>query len=112
MKLSESLSDSSCTNQTRLEDREFSAFIVAVTQLFGPNQPRRSAQDGLEELELMDSRRRSEVPSWRVVTIAASARLAIRVSVLPHASSLRTSTTSTKVSPIPSSNCFASVFLV
>ena len=79
MKPSESLSNSFHANQTRLAEREFSAFIVAVTQLFGPDQARRSVEDWLEASEPMASTFRCEVRNWRAVTIAASVRLATRV---------------------------------
>lgn len=65
--------------QTHLAERELSAFICAVTKLYGPKQARFSAEDWLEESELMDSPPRSEDRNWRAVTIAASARLANRV---------------------------------
>ena len=54
---------------------------------------------------------RSTSRDWRAVTIAASARLANRVTVTLHRTPLVAST-DTKVSPIPSSNCFQSTLLV
>jgi plasmid stabilization system protein ParE len=76
---SELFTDSSYVNQTRLAERELSAFIGAVTKLFGPEQARASTQDWLEEAELMDSPPRSAGRNWRAVTIAASVRLASRI---------------------------------
>jgi hypothetical protein len=67
--------------QTHLAERELSAFIRAVTKLYGREQARLAAEDWLEESELMDSPPRSEDRNWRAVTITASARLASRVNV-------------------------------
>ena len=49
--------------QTHLAERELSAFIAAVTELFGPEP----TEDWLDESELMDSPPRSEARNWRVV---------------------------------------------
>ena len=75
----EAFSDSIYEEQTHLAERELSSFIAAVTELYGAEQGRLSAEDWLDESELMDSPPRSEVRNWRAVTIAASARLANRV---------------------------------
>ena len=80
----ESFSDSICKEQTQIAEREFSAFISAVKELHGPEQAQLSAMDWLDELELMDSQRASMSQHWRVVTIAASARLANRLNARPH----------------------------
>lgn len=72
--------------QTHLAERGLSSFIGAVTKLYGAEQARLSAEDWLDESELMDSPPRSEMRDWRAVTIAASARLASRVSVPTHRS--------------------------
>jgi hypothetical protein len=70
--------------QTHIAERELSAFISAVTELFGPDQARLSAEDWLQEAELLDSPPRSISRNWRAVTIAASARLANRVNAALH----------------------------
>ena len=75
----ESFSDSSYVNPTQLAERELSAFIGAVTKLFGPEQALTSTDDWLKEAELMDSQPGSTARDWRAVTIAASARLASRI---------------------------------
>ena len=107
MTQSESLSNSLCTDQTHLAERELSAFIAAVAELFGADQARMSAEDWLDETELMDVSHRSTPRDWRAITIAASVRLANRLNVALHCQrSLGASTTSTQVSPIPSSKCF------
>ena len=75
----EPFSDSIYEEQTHRAERELSSFIAAVTEIYGPEQGRLSAEDWLDESDAMDSPPRSEVRNWRAVTIAASARLANRV---------------------------------
>jgi hypothetical protein len=112
MKQSESFSNSSCTDQVHLAERELSAFTAAVAELFGADQARVSAEDWLDELELMDASHRSTRRDWRAITIAASVRLANRLNVALHRqTSLGISTTGTQVSQIPSPNCFDSTLL-
>ena len=107
MTQSESFANWLYTDQTHLAERELSAFIAAVAELFGANQARISAEDWLDETELVDVSPRSTRRDWRAVTIAASVRLANRLNVALHCQrSLSTSTTGTQVSPIPSSNRF------
>jgi hypothetical protein len=65
--------------QVQLAERELSAFIASVKTSYGPEQASLSAEDWLEESELMDSAPRSETRNWRAATIAASARLANRL---------------------------------
>jgi hypothetical protein len=59
-------------------ERELSAFIIAVTDLFGPKQAEESAEDWLRELVAC-----TDLPAsageWRTLTIAAATRLANRV---------------------------------
>ena len=81
MTASDSFSDSIYEEETLLAERELSSFIAAVTKLYGPDQAKLSAEDWLDESEVMDSPPRSEERNWRAVTIAASARLANRVNV-------------------------------
>lgn len=95
----ESFSDSNYEEQKRLAERELSSFLAAVTELFGQEQARLSEKDWLDESELMDASPMSANRKWRAVTIAASARLADRISptlARPN---------DTKVSPIPTSDC-------
>jgi hypothetical protein len=84
-----SFSNSNCENQVRMAERELSAFIRAVTELFGPEQARLSTEDWLDEAELMDSPPRATSRGWRAVTIAASARLANRGTLARIIESLR-----------------------
>ena len=81
MKQSESFSNSPCTDEIHLAERELSAFIAAVADSFGAVQARVSAEDWLDELEVMDVSRRSTHRDWRSITIAASVRLANRLKV-------------------------------
>jgi hypothetical protein len=62
-------------------ERELSAFIAAVTTLFGEEQAKLSAEDWLDESASIDITPQSTCRDWRTVTIAASARLASRLSV-------------------------------
>jgi len=79
----ETTTNSTYEEQTCLAERELSSFIAAVTALYGPEQARLSEKDWLEEFELMDSLPLSSNRQWRAVTVAASARLAHRVSIMP-----------------------------
>ena len=84
MNESELFSNSLYTDQMHLAERELSAFIAAVAELSGPEQARLSAEDWLDESELMDTPYRSTSRDWRTVTIAASARLATRLNIAFH----------------------------
>jgi hypothetical protein len=68
-----------------MAERELSAFLNAVTQLFGSEQAELSAKDWLRELIVVDGLPAS-TQEWRLITAKASTRLASRVS----ASSLST----------------------
>jgi hypothetical protein len=74
-------SNSLYEEQTHLAERELSSFIAAVADLYGPEQAMFSANDWLEESELIDTPPRSEPRDWHAITIAASARLAHRAAV-------------------------------
>jgi hypothetical protein len=65
-----------CADLMTMAQRELSAFIRAVTDLFGSEQARLSAEDWLDELASMDCLPGSTSRDWRAVTIAALARLA------------------------------------
>ena len=56
-------------------ERELSAFVAAVHQLFGPEQARYAADNWMEELEQTDRMSEAQAIDWRAVTIAAAARL-------------------------------------
>jgi hypothetical protein len=84
MNTKESFSNSICREQMQMGEREFSAFITAVKELHGSEQAELSAVDWLDELEFADRQPGSTSRHWRVVTIAASARLANRLNAGPH----------------------------
>jgi hypothetical protein len=63
-----------------LAERELGAFIGAVTEVFGPEQARIAAEDWVDELESMDALPGPATRDWGSVTVAASARLARRLS--------------------------------
>jgi len=86
----ETFSDAAYQEQAHLAERELSSFIAAVTEFYGPEQARMSAEDWLDESELMNSPPKSEIRDWRAVTIAASARLASRVTAFSHRSIMPT----------------------
>ncbi|HTW78116.1 MAG TPA: hypothetical protein VME23_01100 [Terracidiphilus sp.] len=58
-----------------LAEKELSAFMCAVDQLFGAEQARQSALDWIEELERMHWPSGDSIPDWRRATVGASARL-------------------------------------
>jgi hypothetical protein len=86
MSTEELFSDSAYTNEMHVAEGELSAFIRAVKELYGPEQATLSAEDWLDESELIDSAPRSTSRDWRAVTIAASARLADRLNAAPRQS--------------------------
>ena len=59
--------------------RELGAFIHVVSELYGSEEARLSAQDWLDELELLDCMPEPTPRDWRSVTAAAASRLAKRV---------------------------------
>jgi hypothetical protein len=107
----ESFSSSIYEEQTQLAERELFAFIAAVTKLYGPEQARLSAEDWLDESDLMDGPPRSEVRDWRAVTIAASARLANRIDAEQYRQRSLPASSDIKVSAMTSSNCAAQFVL-
>jgi hypothetical protein len=111
MNKDESFDSLACAGQVHFAERELASFIGAVKELFGPEQALLSADDWLDESELMDCAPRSTNRDWRAVTVAASARLANRLTAARDHRT-RASSTDPKVSPILSSNCFVSALLV
>ena len=61
-----------------LAERELSAFVTAVTELFGSEQAEASAEEWFRELMASDDFP-ATTREWRTVTITAAAKLAIRV---------------------------------
>lgn len=107
MKRTNSISNR-CAEELRFAERQLAAFLAAVTELYGPEQARFSAEDWIEELEQMDGAPRAIGRDWRAVTIAASDRLARRINVEATSEEIarRRSKTDTTVLSISSSNCF------
>jgi hypothetical protein len=89
-----------------IAERELGAFIRAVTELYGPEQARLAAEYWVDELELMDALPGPTRRDWGSVTVAASTQLARRLNLNLDRATPRVASTDTKVSPIPSSNCF------
>jgi len=77
----ESFADLIYDEHTHLAERELFSFITAVEQLYGSEQARLSEMDWLDESDSMDNLPFPTERDWRTVTIAASARLANRLSV-------------------------------
>ncbi len=71
--------------------------------VFGPEQARLAAEDWVDELELMDT---LPGPTRCDLGLAASAQLLRRLNANADRPTPRVASTDTKVSPIPSSNCF------
>jgi hypothetical protein len=59
-------------------ERELSAFVTAVNEMFDAVQARRAAEDWIAELAGTDEAIEAPVIDWRRVTIAAAVRLAGR----------------------------------
>ncbi len=71
-------------------ERAFTTFRRAVTELFGAEQASQSAEDWLNELATRDNLPGPTRREWQVVTVAALARLAIRMTVaLDHPNSTK-----------------------
>jgi hypothetical protein len=67
-----------------MAERELGAFISAVTELLGSEQAGLAAEDWLDELVSMEAMPGLTSRDWRLITIAASARLANRVNASSH----------------------------
>lgn len=106
MNTKDPFSSSTYADQMHLEERELSAFVGAVTELFGPEQARLSAEDWLDESDLIDGPPVSTSRNWRAITVAASARLANRLTIALHHRTSLAPTTDSKDSSTPSSNGF------
>ena len=65
----------SIAEQLASAEKEMSAFVTAVHQLFGAEQARQATETWMEELERTDWQSESPLIDWREVTIAAAARL-------------------------------------
>jgi len=81
MQHSESFSNSPCSDQIHLAERELSAFSAAVTELFGADQAGVSIEDWFDELKLLIVSVQCTRGDWRTITIRASVWLANRMNV-------------------------------
>jgi len=106
MNSDQSFDTSTYADQMHMAERELASFIGAVMELFGPGEARLSAVDWLDESQLMDSPPRATSRDWRAVTVAASARLASRLTVARDRRAVDAST-DTKASLKASCNSFA-----
>jgi len=62
-------------------EKELGAFARAVSKLFGSAHAGQSIEDWVEEFESIDWPVGGAIPDWRLVTIAAAARLAARLHI-------------------------------
>ncbi|HKV80593.1 MAG TPA: hypothetical protein VJP02_20755 [Candidatus Sulfotelmatobacter sp.] len=84
MNFKEQFCYSTFTEQAHRAEHELASFIGAVTQQYGSEEADLAAEDWLDEAQSMDSPPLSTGQNWRAVTIAASARLANRLTVARH----------------------------
>lgn len=101
----ESFNDLSYTDEMHMAERELFAFVCAVKELFGMEQARVAAEDWLDESELMDSPPQSTSRNWRAISVAASAKLADRLTVARQRQARVGAPADMNL--LPSSNCFA-----
>jgi hypothetical protein len=86
-------------------ERELSAFVTAVHQLFGPEQARYAADNWMEELEQTEWINEAQAIDWRAVTIAAAAKLVGRGERLSsHGFEFFTASRQTPSDPEPQTN--------
>jgi hypothetical protein len=70
--------EGSMTQVLASAERELSAYVAAVNQLFDAEEGRKAAKSWIEELERTDWLSGPSAIDWRKVTIAAAARLVRR----------------------------------
>jgi len=71
-------------------ERELAVFVSSIRDCLGPEQTRFLTEIWLDELASMDFMPEPSSPNWRLVTLAASARLASRlIDVQNHRAPLR-----------------------
>ena len=86
-----------------IAEQELEGLPQSGNGVFGPEQARLAAEDWVDELELMDT---LPGPTRCDLGLAASAQLLRRLNANADRPTPRVASTYTKVSPIPSSNCF------
>ena len=67
-----------CAELTKMAERELAAFVSAVTELFGQEQAKLSAEDWMRELMAIN-RLPASTREWRRISVNVAARLANRV---------------------------------
>jgi len=75
--------DPACGDLMTMAEQELTAFVGAVTDLFGSEQAEIAAEDWLHELTAVDiDPRNNDLPAstgqWRLLTLKVAARLASR----------------------------------
>jgi|HubBroStandDraft_2_1064218.scaffolds.fasta_scaffold1815213_2 hypothetical protein len=73
--------NSACNDLISMAELEFVRFTRAVTDMFGAAQATLAAEDWLNELASKDCMPEPMSQEWRLVTVAALARLTIRMTV-------------------------------
>jgi hypothetical protein len=69
----------SCAYLMGMAERELAAFMSVVRDLYSPEQARIAGEDWIDEFESMDGLPGFASREWRLITIAAAARLASRL---------------------------------
>jgi hypothetical protein len=73
--------NSACYTPMTMAELEFVTFTHSVAAMFGNTQARLAAEDWLNEVASSDSVPEPMSYEWRLITVAALARLAIRLTV-------------------------------
>jgi hypothetical protein len=81
--------NANCSDLITIAERELAAFLRTVTELFGAEQARLSAEDWLRELMAINDLPAS-VREWRMFTVNASSRLASRANAQEKRNAART----------------------
>jgi hypothetical protein len=76
--------NSACYDLMAMAERELMALVSAVTDLFGPEQATIASEDWLDELVSLDCLHGSTNRDLQLITVAALARLVIRMAVTLH----------------------------
>ena len=76
--------NSACNDLMSMAEIEFLRFTRGVTDMFGAAQATLAAEDWLNELASKDCLPEPASHEWRAITVAALARLTIRMTVASH----------------------------
>jgi hypothetical protein len=69
---------SRCAEWVAGGEREFAAFMIAITELFGQQHARAAAEDWLDAISVINCESPSIGGEWRLVTLVAASRVAGR----------------------------------